>query len=301
MYDIIIIGGGPGGLTAAIYLARKKMKILVLTDDFGGQAAKAATVENYPGVAKIAGFELIAKMKEQIDELKVENEVLKVTEVTQKETNFEVKTADKNFETKSVIVASGKTPRLLNVPGEKEYLGKGIGYCVTCDGPLFQNKSVAIIGGGNSCLDSALEMEKYAAKIYLVNVNEEFQGDMIRVEKVKKSPKIEIIAEAKTTGFEGEQFLKKLLYENKAGEKKEILVDGAFVEIGWEPAAEIVQDLVELNDLKEIKIDTENKTKTPGIFAAGDVTEITQKQIVIAAGEGAKAALNAWKYVVMKK
>lgn len=300
MFDIIIVGAGPAGLTAAIYLARKRMKILVLTEEFGGQTAKAANVENYPGIDKIAGSDLIDQMHKQIEDLKVESRTYKVESIEKKDDIFQVKTSDENFEAKSVIMASGKTPRELGVPGEKEYLGKGVGYCVTCDGPLFKDKNVAIIGGGNSCLDSALEIEKYAAKIYLINVNEEFQGDMIRVEKVKKSSKIEIISEAKTTGFEGEQFLKKLLYE-KDGEAKEILVDGVFVEIGWQPAAESVKDLVELNALKEIKIDALNQTKTPGLFAAGDVTETPHKQIIIAAGEGAKAALNAWKYIITQK
>lgn len=302
MYDIIIVGAGPAGLTAAIYLARKKMHILLLTEEFGGQAAKAATIENYPGIDKIHGSELIDKMKAQTDELKVENKILKVESVAKKEDIFVVKVADESFEAKAVIVTSGKTPRELGVPGEKEYLGKGVGYCVTCDGPLFGDKDVAIIGGGNSALDSALEMEKYASKVYLVNLNPEFQGDEIRVEKVKKSEKIELVTEAKTIGFGGGQFLETLKYQDvKSGEEREIKVSGAFVEIGWAPAGECVKDLVELNPLKEIIIDRENKTKTPGLYAAGDVTDVHEKQIIIAAGEGAKAALNAWKYVITRK
>lgn len=302
MYDIIIVGAGPAGLTAAIYLARKRMKILVLTEEFGGQTAKAANVENYPGIDKIHGSDLIDRMHKQIDELNAECDITKVENITQEDGNFKVKTSGGTYEAKAVIITSGKTPRPLNVPGEKEYLGKGVGYCVTCDGPLFKDKDVAIIGGGNSALDSALEMEKYASKVYLVNLNPEFQGDEIRVLKIKKSAKVEMLTEAKTTEFKGGQFLEALLYQDvKSGENKEIKVSGAFVEIGWAPATECIQDLVELNPLKEIVIDRGNKTKTPGIFAAGDVTDVMEKQIIIAAGEGAKAALNAWKYVITKK
>lgn len=302
MYDVIIVGAGPAGMTAAIYLARKKMNILLLTDELGGQTAKAATVENYPGYLSIQGSDLISKMKEQVDELKVENKMLKVDKIAKKEDGFTVSVAGENFEAKSVIIAAGKTPRPLNVPGEEEYLGKGIGYCVTCDGPLFKDKKVAVIGGGNSVLDAALEMEKYAAKVYIVNLNPTFQGDEIRVDKVKASEKIEVLNQAKTTGFSGEKFLKTLKYQDlKTNQEKELAVDGAFIEIGWMPATDMVADLVKLNNLKEIEVDQNTVTSCEGVFAAGDVTNGLNKQIIIAAGQGATAALSAWKYVITHK
>lgn len=302
MYDVIIVGAGPAGMTAAIYLARKKMNILLLTDELGGQTAKAATVENYPGYLFIQGSDLISKMKEQVDELKVENKMLKVDKITKKENGFSVSTDEETFEAKSVIVTAGKTPRPLNVPGEEEYLGKGIGYCVTCDGPLFKDKKVAVVGGGNSVLDAALEMEKYAAKVYIVNLNPTFQGDEIRVDKVEASEKIEVLNQAKTTGFYGEKFLQGLKYEDlKTNQEKELAVDGAFIEIGWMPATDMVVDLVKLNNLKEIEVDQNTVTSCEGVFAAGDVTNGLNKQIVIAAGQGATAALSAWKYVITHK
>lgn len=305
MFDTIIIGSGPAGMTAAIYLARKKMNILLLTDELGGQTAKAATVENYPGFLSIQGSDLIQKMKEQTDGLKVKSEMLKADKIVKSAmtaNGFTVSAGTQKFETKSIIISAGKTPRPLNVPGEKEFLGKGIGYCVTCDGPLFRDKKVAVIGGGNSVLDSALEMEKYADKVYIVNLNETFQGDEIRVDKVEASAKIEVLSQAKTTGFFGESFLQGIKYEDiKSGQQKDLAVDGAFIEIGWMPATDMVGDLVKLNNLKEIEVDQDMKTSCEGIFAAGDVTNGLNKQIIIAAGQGATAALSAWKFVITHK
>lgn len=302
MYDIIIIGSGPAGITSAIYLARKKMHILLLTDELGGQTAKAAAVENYPGYMTISGSDLIAKMKSQVDELKVESKMLKVDNIAKKETSFMVSADKESFEGKAIIISSGKTPRPLNVPGEKEFLGKGIGYCVTCDGPLFKNKNVAVIGGGNSVLDSALEMEKYVAKVYIVNLNENFQGDEIRVDKVKASQKIEVLSQAKTTSFYGDKFLKGLKYQDlKTNQEKDLAVDGAFIEIGWMPATDMAANIVKLNQLKEIEVDRNMATDCEGVFAAGDVTNTANKQIIIAAGQGATAALSAWKFVITHK
>jgi len=301
MYDSIIIGGGPAGMSAAIYLGRKKMKVLLLTLDFGGQAAKSSEVENYLGFKKISGPDLSAKFQEHIEAIGIESKTTVVKVVSKKENIFEVKTAEETLEAESIITASGKTPRSLNIPGEKEFLGKGISFCAICDGPLFSAKTVVVIGGGNSALDAALELEKYAAKVYILNLNPDFQGDEIRKDRVKKSSKIEVFSEVQTTGVYGEAVLKGLKYKNlKTNEEKEIKIDGMFIEIGWQPATDFVKDLVELNDLGEIKIDRENQTSCPGIFAAGDVTDIRDKQIIIAAGEGAKAALAAWRYLMTR-
>jgi len=295
-------------MSAALYLARKKMKIVLISPEFGGQAAKSAEVENYLGYTKISGPELTTKFTEHIEAIGVETKTAEVKSVVKKdsgppagEAGFEVKTDDEALEAKSIIVASGKTPRKLNIPGEKELLGKGIGYCATCDGPLYKDKIVTVIGGGNSALDAALEMEKYAQKVYIINLNDDFQGDEIRKDRVKNSEKIEVINKAQTVKAIGSQFLEKIKYKDlNTNQEKEIESQGMFVEIGWAPATEIVQNLVELNNLKEIKIDRDNKTSLEGIFACGDVTDILEKQIIIAAGEGAKAALSAWKYIITK-
>lgn len=300
MFDSIIIGGGPAGLSAAIYLARKKMNCLVLTPEFGGQAAKSAEIENYLGFTKVSGPELMQKFLEHAEAIGMKSKNEEVEKIEKKDDLFTIITSEGQYSTKSVIVASGKMPRKLDIPGEEEFLGKGVGYCAVCDGPLFRDKTVAVIGGGNSALDAALELEKYASKVYMINLNADFQGDEIRKDRVKESSKIELITEAQTTAIIGDNFMTGLKYKNKDGEK-DLACQGVFIEIGWMPATECVKDLVELNELKEIKIDNENKTSCEGIYASGDVTDISEKQIIIAAGEGAKAALNAWKYVVLKK
>jgi alkyl hydroperoxide reductase subunit F len=302
MFDCIIIGGGPAGMSAAIYLARKKMNIVLVSPEFGGQAAKSAEVENYLGFTKLSGAELTGKFHEHMTAIGVAEKQAEAKSIAKNGDIFEVKTSDETLQTKSVVITSGKTPRKLNIPGEENFLGKGISYCATCDGPLFKDKTVTVVGGGNSALDAALEMGKYAQKVYMINLNEDFQGDEIRKDRVKESSKIEVIAKAQTTGVSGSQFLEKIKYKDlNSNQEKEIESQGMFVEIGWMPATEIAKDLVELNNLKEIKIDRENKTSSEGIFAAGDVTDILDKQIIIAAGEGAKAALSAWKYIVTKR
>lgn len=300
MLDCIIIGGGPAGMSAALYLIRKKMNILLLTPEFGGQGGKSAEIENYLGFIKITGPELMQKFQEHIESFGVESKLEEVKTLTKTDNGFKIKTGDTEYETKSVLITSGKTSRKLGVPGEEEFAGKGVAYCAICDGPLYKDKTVAIIGGGNSALDAGLELEKYAAKVYLVNVNADFQGDEVRKDKVKALTKIELVTEVETTEFFGEQFLKGLKYKTKTGETKELACDGAFIEIGWVPSTDFVKDLVELNPMKEIVVDKINKTNVPGIYAAGDVTDIAEKQIIIAAGEGAKAALNVWKYVVLE-
>ena len=301
LLDCIIVGGGPAGMSAAIYLVRKKMNILVISPDIGGQAAKSSEIENYLGFTKISGPELMSKFLEQVEALGVESKIgEEVKSVKKEENGFIVETESEKYSTKSILIASGKMPRKLGIPGEDTFSGKGVAYCAICDGPLFRDKEVAVIGGGNSALDAALELEKYASKVYLLNLNSDFQGDEIRKDRVKASAKIEILAEVETTEFFGEGFLKGIKYKNKQGQIQELSLQGAFIEVGWTPATGIVKDLVKLNNLSEIEIDLENRTTLPGIFAAGDVTNVVEKQIVIAAGEGAKAALNVWKYLILE-
>ena len=304
MFDCIIIGAGPAGLTAAIYLIRKKVKIVVLTEDVGGQIQDGPLIENYPSIEKITGPEWAEKTEKQAEKLGVEFKLNdKVKKISQLDKNFEVATeSGEKYQAKSVLIASGKSPRKLNVPGEKELEGKGISVCVTCDGPLFSGKDVAIIGGGNSAISAALELEKYANKVYVLNLGAALIGEEIRIEQLKKSPKIEIIGQAKTMAILGNQFVKALKYKDLATSKeREIAVSGIFREIGWEPSTGYLEGFVEFSPTKEIKIDDKNSTNIPGVFAAGDATVISQKQLVIAAGEGAKAALSAWNYLSSKK
>lgn len=301
MFDSIIIGGGPAGLAAALYLARKKINFLLISTDLGGQAAKASSVENYPGVDKLSGAELSEKFSNQLQDLKVEikNETVKSMEKI--DGGFKVTTGDQSYDSRSIIICSGKTHRKLGVNGEEEFAGKGVSYCATCDGPLFQDKVVAIVGGGNSALDSAIGIEKYAKEVIILNLSPEIQGDAIMVDKFKKSPKGKIILNAKTTEIYGDQTVKGLKYEDQTTkEVKDLPCDGIFVEIGWTPSADFCKDLVELNQLGEIVVDKFGATEIPGIFACGDVTDTPFKQIVIASGEGAKVALSAWKWLITK-
>ncbi|AKM82096.1 TPA: FAD-binding protein [Candidatus Berkelbacteria bacterium] len=299
MIDVIIIGAGAAGYSAAIYLARKKMNILILSNDLGGQIAKSGNIENYLGFESISGAELCDKFQTQVKNLGVEIKMGEVKEVRKIENGFEIVQNEETFQAKSLILASGKTPRKLGVPGEEEFAGKGVGYCATCDGPLFHDKTVVVLGGGNSALDAALEMEKYAKKVYILNLNEDLQGDEILKDRFDQSEKSELINNAKTTEILGDKFVKSLKYQDtKTSEVKEIACDGVFIEIGWQPATDMVKDLVKLNEIKEIEVDQNMATLVEGIYAAGDVTNGLYKQCIIASGQGATAALSAWKYII---
>ncbi|MBM2821007.1 MAG: glutaredoxin [Candidatus Berkelbacteria bacterium] len=303
MYDTIIIGAGPAGLTAAIYLIRKESKILVISQNIGGQIMDGPLIENYPGFEKITGPDFVSKLQEQTQKLGVEikngQEVSKITKLDQ---GFEIETStSEKYQTKTVIIASGKSPRKLDVPGGKEFLGKGISSCVTCDGPLFRDKTVAVIGGGNSAISAALELEQYAQKVYIINIGQDIVGEEIRIDKIKKSFKIEVIAQAKTTMVSGSNLVEGLKYKDlNSGEEKEIQIQGVFVEIGWQPSTGYLENFITLTPAKEIKIDAQNSTNIEGVFAAGDATEVAKKQLIIAAGEGAKAALSAWDFLTNK-
>ncbi|MCD6177826.1 FAD-dependent oxidoreductase [bacterium] len=301
MFDLIIIGGGPAGITAAIYAIRKKINTLLISRDFVGQAGEASIIENWPGYKKITGLELLKRMKEHLDSLGAQIKQEEVVELDKKDNFFVVKTSQNNeYQAKSVIVASGASPRSLEVPGEREFIGKGVSYCVTCDAPFFKEKVVAVVGGGNSGLEAALELVKYAKKVYILEFSSQLKGDEVLQEKVEKEKKIEVILSAKTEEIKGDNFVREISYSDRvSGKKKSLSVDGVFVQIGRVPATVFVkEDLVEFSERGEIKIEPgTNKTKTPGLFAAGDVSSVAFKQIIIAAGEGAKAALFCYDYL----
>lgn len=301
-YDLVIIGGGPAGITAGIYAARKKMKTLIVSKDFLGQAGRAAFVENWPGIKKTSGPELMTSFKEHLSGYEIdflENEL--ISSLSKQEDVFNLITNQKKeISTKAIIVASGKNPRPLKVPGEEEFLGKGVVYCSICDGPLFANKTISVIGCGNSGFETAIEMaEKYSAKVYLLEASMKIMADEYLQEKALETGKIEIIKGALLREIKGNQFVESIKYfDSLEKQEKEIKVDGVFVEIGSVPAAEFLGDLVECNEKGEIKVDHRTcSTKTQGVFAAGDVTDIRDKQIITASAEGAKAALSAYYYL----
>ncbi len=305
LYDLIIIGGGPAGITAGIYAVRKKVKTLFITKDFIGQTGVTKEVENYPGFKEISGTELMKRFKEHLDKFEVETKTGEVVKRIKKtKEGFEVKTGDgETFETKTVIVASGRDPRPLEVPGEKEFMGMGVSYCVTCDGPLFEGKDVAVIGGGNSGFEGALELSEYCPKVYILEYSSEIKADELIQEKVENKDNIEVITNADTKEIKGDKSVNKIIYEDRGGKKEKTLeIKGVFVEIGSIPATAFVKSLVEFNKWDEIKIDPKTcATSTGGIFAAGDVTDIRDKQIVTAAGDGAKAAISVYEYLRDKK
>ena len=301
MYDLIIIGGGPAGITAGIYAARQRLKTLLITKDFGGQIAKKAVpIENYPGFKEISGLELIQKFKEHLEKFKIETETDSVIKIGKINGNFRVFTqGQKQFEAKAIIIASGADPRPLKVPGEKEFVGKGVSYCVTCDSALFKNKTVAVIGGGNAGFEAAIALTRWAKKIYILEYGEKVVADIQNQELAKKTGEVEIITNAALKEIKGDKFVNSIIYQNrKTGREEQLKVEGVFVEIGSQPASSFANGLVEFNERGEIKVDFETfQTKTPGLFAAGDVNVGKYKQIVTAAGEGAKAALAAAEYI----
>ncbi len=301
MYDLIIIGGGPAGITAGIYAARKKLNTLLITKEFGGQVNKAHEVENYPGRILMMGADLTKKFVEHLKKFEIEiKEGKNVREIKKADKGFEVILEDgEKFETKTIIIASGKNPRPLSVPGEQEFLGRGVTYCSVCDTPLFKGKDVAVIGGGNAGLDAAMDLTKYANKIYVLEFMEKMLGDESTQEKLRASGKVELITKVANKEIKGKKFVESLVYEDKkTGKVKEIKTQGVFVEIGYVPSSGFIKDLVEFNKGGEIVINSKNNsTKTPGVFAAGDVTDILYKQVVIACAEGAKTALTAYNYL----
>lgn len=303
LYDLVIIGAGPAGLTAAVYAARKKLNTLIISENIGGQTLLSAGIENYLGYQHITGAELIAKFEQHVAEFGVDKQFATIVSVTKTDRNtFLVKTADsKEFEAEALIIASGKSPRKLNVPGEEEFLGKGVDYCATCDAPVFAGKEVAVIGGGNAALEAAFQLAKITPKVYLISIGK-LAGDEITQEKLKKEPNVSFYLGYNTTKIVGDKFVTGLtVEETKTSKSTDLKVEGVFVEIGWLPNSGIVKDLVELNERNEIVINCAAQTSMPGIFAAGDVASTPDKQVIIAAGDGAKATLSAYRYLLTHK
>jgi thioredoxin-disulfide reductase len=302
IYDLIIIGAGPGGITAGIYAGRQCLKTLVVAKTFGGQMSQKATeVCNFPGFPKISGSELIEKF---IEHLKTQPDVeIKMAEVLKVEKPKDIfvvtTTENEKLESRAVIISTGADPRPLEAKGEKEFIGKGLAYCVTCDGPLFKNKDVAIVGGGNAGFEAAIFMQKYANKIYILEFGPEIKADSQNQQDVKKIKNVEIITNACVKEVKGKNFVEELVYEDLKSKKEKFLkVQGIFVEIGSQPATSLAKGLVDFNERDEIKVDFETfSTKTPGLFAAGDVNIGKYKQIVTAVGEGCKASLAAYDYL----
>lgn len=296
MYDLIIIGAGPAGITAAVYAARKRMNILVVAKDIGGQAAWSGDIENYTGYQFITGPELAAKFEEHMRKYNI---TLKENEEAQEAKKINgkvwVKTNKGVYEARVLIIASGKRSKELNVPGEKEFKNKGLTYCATCDGPLFAGKDVAVVGGGNSALDAALQLMNIAKRVYIINIASSLGGDAVMQEKINTSKIVGVFNNAQVLAISGDKFVRSISIKRE-NKQEALSVQGVFVEIGLVPNSEFATD-IERNQVGEIKVNCYNETSAPGVFAAGDVTNVPEKQIIIAAGEGAKAALSAFRYL----
>ena len=299
MYDVTIIGAGPAGLSAGVYCARKMMDTLVISSNIGGQATWSWEVENYLGYQLITGVELVERFRDHLENFKVRlEEGRTVTSLEELEGGFAVDTdKGETHSSRALIVASGKVPRKLEVPGEDAYRGRGVAYCATCDAPLFRGKMVAVVGGGNSALDAALQLSKIAERVTVITVDPHLGGDEIRREQVLASPRIDVYTSSRVTAIHGDVFVEAVDLVRDGGEKT-LDVGGVFIEIGSVPSTAFLPPRVELNERGEIVIDSNNRTSLPGLFAAGDVTNVVEKQIIIAAGEGAKAALSAYAWLV---
>lgn len=299
IFDLIIIGSGPAGATAAIYAARKGLKVLLLGKEIGGNLVNIIKVDNFIGLPGVSGFDFSQSIKKQIEAYpEITQNLGTVKEIKKNKKTFLVSSnSNQTFESRAVIIATGRSPRHLNVPGEKEYAGKGVAYCDICDAPLFKNKITAVAGSGNSGLETALTLAKICPKVYVLELADKIAGDMIFQKELKALNNVEFILSAKITAISGNQFVSGLKYlDLKTKAEKSLAIDGIFVQAGWVPATDF-ERLTKKNKQNEIKIDKANATSVQGIFAAGDCTDSGFYQLIIAAGAGAKAALSANKYL----
>lgn len=300
-YDVAIVGYGPAGITAAIYAARKQLKVILFGDKAGGEIATSGEIENWPGDGETDGIALADKFVKHVSLHKdlvsiVETSIQKVEKTGG---DFLLRAeGGKEWRSKTVIYTAGRHPRLLGVPGEAEFRNKGVTYCATCDAPLFQGRDVAVIGGGNTGAEAVIMLQKIARKIYFLHITDKLAADPVLIKNFEHDPKVQIIYQSKTTKITGTQMVESLTYQDVAGgEEKTLAVQGIFVAIGAIPNTAPVKDLLPLDTFGAIPADRYAKTAVEGFFAAGDVTDIRDAQIVVAAGHGCSAALSAGDYL----
>ncbi len=302
IYDCIIIGGGPAGLTAGLYCARAKMDVILLEKaTLGGQIAITDLVENYPGFPEgISGKELTNKFKAQAERFGLKIHRQGVAKVENGNDNIKIVKLENGSElkAKTVIITTGARMRTLDVPGEKEFINRGVSYCATCDGALFEDVPIAVVGGGDSAAQEANFLTRFASKVYLIHRRDKLRAKPLLQERVFANPKIEFIPNKVVKAIQGSDFVSSLLLEDtKTGEHSTLQVDGIFIFIGMIPATDIVKDLVELDEYGYIKVNDNMETSVAGIFAAGDCRSGQTGQVVVAAGEGCIAAMSAEKYL----
>ncbi len=301
LYDLIVIGGGPAGMTAALYARRYDLKVLVLYEKLGGHTADAHNVENYPGIFSISGMNLAAKFKEHAEKFKAEIKQEKVERIEKATHDFHVTTYHSMYTGKTLLIATGTETKRLEIKGEKEFSGKGISFCATCDGPFFKKKTVAVVGGGDSAVSAALYLSDIAKKVYLIHRREEFRAEPLQVKQLRKTKNIECVLSSVIQEIKGAKLVSSAIISDVNNSKtKEIALDGVFIKIGAMPTSVLVQDVgVKFDDSGFIVVDCAQATTIPGVYAAGDITTGSNKfmQIVTAAAEGAVAASSIYRYV----
>lgn len=298
MYDIIIVGAGPAGLTGAIYALRANKKVLVLeAKSYGGQIINASCIDNYPGLPHISGIEYATKLYEQVKELGAEVKYEKVIEISNKESNKIVKTNKEEYLSKAVILATGSIPRKLNLENEQNYVGKGISYCATCDGMFFKDKNVAVVGGGDTALQDALYLSNICSKVYLIHRRDTFRGNELDLNKLKSKDNVEFILNSNVKKLLGNNLLDELEVVDGLGNILNLNVEGLFVAIGQIPESyNLIKDL-SINDNNYVIAKEDTKTNIDGIFVAGDIREKQLRQLTTAISDGAQAATSACEYI----
>ncbi len=305
LYDFLIIGGGPAGLNAALYAKRKGLEVAILTRQIGGQVINTSSVDNYLGTKFATGEELVNDFKGHVGELEVPIaeyvDVERIIPGSDKDYHQVVLTDGRTFTSRTLLLATGTNHRHLGVEGEERLAGRGVAYCAICDAPLYKNKKVIIAGGGNSAVEAALDLAKVADHVTLVH-RSQFRADKILVDELYENDKIDIHLQTQILSIEGEDFMSHIkALQKESGQEIEIYADGIFVEIGNIPNSQLFEDLIDLNENNEIIVDQRGATNIPGIYAAGDVTDVVYKQIIIATSDGAKAALSANDYINVQK
>ena len=291
MYDIIIIGAGPAGLTSALYALRANKKVLVLeSKTYGGQILKASIVENYPAIKSITGFEYATSLYNQVMDLGLEYKNETVTHISEEK---EVTTDKGKYQANAVIIATGSENRNLNIPNEKEFIGKGVSYCATCDGNFYKDKTVAVNGGGNTALEDALYLSNIAKKVYLIHRRETFRGEVKYIEELKKKDNIEFILNKTISKINGKDNLESITIIDNNNNEEEINIDGLFIAIGQEPKNQIFTNVVDINEKGYIISEDGVHTKTKGIYVAGDAREKILRQLTTAVSDGSIAAVVA--------
>lgn len=301
-YDLLIIGCGPAGLAAGIYAARQKLDFAIISKDIGGQTnINTYPIENYLGYHYISGVELEQKFEEHLKSFDVDIKTEEVKQIRNTKDGFSVVTGNSAYYlAKVLIITSGRVNTTLNIPGELDFHGKGVSFCAHCDAPLFKDRVVAVIGGGRSGLDAASQLVNIASKVYLIELANEIKHIGPVADFVKTHPKVEILTRTETREIFGDNVVKGIKVV-KDGKEKKIEVGGVFVNIGYKPSTNFLKGVVKMNDRDEVVVDKNNNTSAAGIFAAGDCTDITEKQVIVAAGEGAKAFIAASEYLTKLK